>query len=78
MFQEQLLPRIEEVFQKKIEKYHNEVKKYREEVVDFKVEVLGEIKGLRDEVTIVNHQYERTDKRVTRVEKKLKLAPIDF
>ena len=64
MFEEALLPRIEEILDEKIEKY-------RVEVLGFKEEVLGEIKNLRDEVLVVNHQYDRTNKRVDKLEKLL-------
>ncbi len=66
MFEDALLPRIEEVFE-------NRIKVYQEEVVGFKVEVLGEIQKLREEVAVVNHQYERTNKRVDKIAKKLNL-----
>lgn len=71
VFFEEVMPRIEEVLEEKVDKYRNDV-------LDYKVETVGEIKALREEVIVVNHQYERSDKRLTRVEKKLKLAPLDF
>lgn len=78
MFEEALLPRIEEIFVEKMEEHKVEVdrtiKGYRNEVVDFKVEVLGEIKNLREEVTVVNHQYERTNKRVDKISKHLNIS----
>lgn len=71
MFQDQLLPRIKEIFEEKI-------KKYRTEVVEFKVEILGEIQDLREEVTATLHQYERASKRFDRVEKHVGLPALDF
>ena len=68
MFEEVLLPRIEEGLDEKIEKY-------RVEVLGFKEEVLGEIKNLRDEVSVVNHQYDRTNKRMNKIEKMLPSNP---
>lgn len=65
MFEEAILPRIEEILSEKI-------KNYRIEVLGFKEEVLGEIRDLRDEVTVASRLYERVDKRVDRIEKLLK------
>lgn len=73
MFEEALLPRIEEIMDEKIEKYRVEVLGFKEEVLGFKVEVLGEIKKLREEVSVVNHQYQRTNQRVDKIEKLLPL-----
>lgn len=67
MFEEALLPRIEEILEEKIQKY-------RIEVLEFKEEVMGEIKKLREEVTVVIHQYERTNKRVDKIAKHLNLS----
>ena len=66
MFEEALLPRIEEIFEDKI-------KKYQVEVIGFKDEVLGEIKGLRDEVKVTLNQYKRTNKKVDKISKHLNL-----
>lgn len=67
MLEEQILPRIEEIFEEKIQKY-------RSEVVDFKVEVVGELKSQREEVSAVNIQYERTNKKINKIAKKLNIA----
>lgn len=67
MFEEALLPRIEEILEEKIQKY-------RVEVIGFKEEVLGEIKDLREEVTVTVHQYERTNKRVDKISKHLNIS----
>ena len=64
MFEEALLPRIEEILEKKLSKY-------RVEVIGFKKEVIGEIKDLRDEVVAVNGQYERTNIKVDRLQEKI-------
>ena len=74
MFQKQLLPRIEEIMGEKIEKVTTN---FRSEVLGFKVEVLGEIKGLREEVTTALGQYKRTNRRVDRIEKYLNLSSQD-
>ena len=66
MFEEALLPRIEEIFEDKL-------KKYQVEVVGFKEEVLGEIKGLRDEVKVTLNQYKRTNEKVDKISKHLDL-----
>jgi hypothetical protein len=66
MFEDALLPRIEEVFEEKL-------KKYQIEVVGFKEEVLGEIKGLRDEVKVTLNQYKRTNNKVDNISKHLNL-----
>jgi hypothetical protein len=62
-----ILPRIEEILDEKLQKY-------RVEVLGFKEEVLSEIKDLRDEVTVVNHQYRRTNDRVDELAKKLSVS----
>lgn len=67
MFEEAILPRIEEVFDRKIEKY-------REEVIDFKVEVVGEIKDLREENQIILKQYERTNDKVDKIAKQIDIS----
>ena len=67
MFEEALLPRIEEILEEKIQKY-------RIEVLEFKEEVMGEIKKLREEVAVVVHQYERTNKRVDKISKHLNIS----
>jgi len=67
MFEEALLPRIEEILEEKIQKY-------RVEVIGFKEEVMGEIKNLREEVTVTLHQYERTNKRVDKIAKHLNIS----
>lgn len=54
------------------------IKGYRDEVVGFKVEVLGEIQKLRDEVVMVNHQYERTNARVDKIDSHLGISTADF
>jgi hypothetical protein len=66
MFEEALLPEIEEIFEDKL-------KKYQVEVVGFKEEVLGEIKGLRDEVKVTLNQYKRTNEKVDKISKHLDL-----
>lgn len=65
MFEEALLPRIEEILEEKLGKY-------RIEVLGFKEEVLGEIQKLREDVTVTLHQYKRTDKRLGKLEDKVK------
>ncbi|MBI3397582.1 hypothetical protein HY045_03840 [Candidatus Woesebacteria bacterium] len=40
--------------------------------------VLGELKALRDEVTIVNHQYDRTNKRVDKIDKHLNISTTEI
>lgn len=67
MFDEAILPRIEEIFEEKL-------KKYRIEVLEFKEEVLGEIKNLRDEVVVTLHQYERTDQRIGKIDRHLGIS----
>ena len=67
MFEEALLPRIEEIFEDKL-------KKYQVEVVGFKEEVLVEIKGLRDEVKVTLNQYKRTNENVEKISKHLDLS----
>jgi len=71
MFNEAILPRIEEIMEDKLHKYQIEV-------VDFKQEVLAEIKKLRDEVLVVNHQYRRTTDRVENIEKKLNITSVNI
>ena len=70
-FHEEIIPAIEETLDRKIQEY-------RSEVLDFKAEVLGELKSLRDEVSTTFHQYERVDKRMYRVEKRLNLPQLDI
>ena len=81
MFEEALLPRIDELFDEKVEKINKQVKKYRREVcgyrvdvLGFKEEVLGEIRDLRDEVAVTLHQYTRTNKRVDKIATHLNLS----
>jgi len=66
MFDEAILPRIEEIFENKLKKYSNDV-------VGFKDEVMGEIKALRDEVLVTSHHYEKTNKRVDLIDKHLEI-----
>lgn len=61
----------------KIDHLEEKVDNYRQEVVGFKSDVMGEVQTMRDELTIALHQYERSDNRLTRVEKYLHLAPMD-
>ncbi len=67
MFEEALLPRIEEILD-------GNLQKYKIETLGFKEEVLGEIKDLRDEVSVTLNQYERTNKKVDKIAKHLDLA----
>jgi len=67
MFEVALLPRIEEILNENLQKY-------KIEVLGFKEEVLGEIKDLREEVQVTLHQYERTNRRVDKIAKKLNLS----
>jgi|SRR3989344_9360489 len=60
----------------KIVHLEEKVDGYRQEVLGFKAEVIGEVQTMRDELTIALHQYERGDKRLTRVEKYLHLPPL--
>ena len=64
MFDEAILPRIDEIFEEKL-------KKYSLEVLGFKEEVMSEIQKLRDEVTVTNHHYEKTNERVDIIDKNL-------
>jgi len=66
MFDEAILPRIEEIFDDKLKKY--EIK-----VVEFKEEVLGEIQKLRDEVLVTSHHYEKTNERVDKIDRHLEI-----
>lgn len=88
-FFEEVMPAIEEMMDKKIdgaktvlqgeiEGVKTELQGVKSDVLDYKVETIGEIKALGEQVTTTLHQYERTDKRLTRVERRLKLAPLDF
>jgi len=67
MFEEALLPRIEEIVDEKVGKLSSEVKNYRGEIIEFKEAVIGEVKDLRDEVAVALHQYDRTNKRVDKI-----------
>lgn len=64
MFDEEILPRVGEIFDGKLKKY--EVK-----IIEFKEEVLGEIQKLRDEVLITSHHYEKTNERVDIIDQHL-------
>lgn len=78
---------LQEEFHKQDEKFEKmdhkighleeKVDNYRQEVVGFKADVMGEVQTMRDELTIALHQYERSDNRLTRVEKYLHLAPLE-
>ena len=63
--------------EEKIEHLEEKVDNYRQEVVGFKADVMGEVQTMRDELTVALHQYERSDNRLTRVEKYLHLSPLD-
>ncbi|MBI2590499.1 MAG: hypothetical protein HYW33_01275 [Candidatus Blackburnbacteria bacterium] len=69
--------RLEERIEEKIGQMEDKLKIYRNEVLEFKDEVIGEVKGLREEVAVALHQYERTTKRVEDIEKHLNIDPID-
>ena len=64
MFDEAILPRIDEIFENKLKKYTNEV-------VGMKDEVVGELQKLRDEVIVTSHHYDKTNKRVNIIDKHL-------
>lgn len=68
IFEEALLPRIEEILEEKTQKY-------RVEVIGFKEEVMSEVQGLRNEVTATLHQYRRTTDRVEKIENQLNITP---
>lgn len=82
MFEQEILPRFEEILDEKLNRYRREDDKklqaYRNEVVDFKVEVLGEIKNLREEVVVTGHQYDRTSRRVDKIDKHLGITTSDL
>jgi len=61
----------------KIGNLEDKVDSYRQEVVGFKADVMGEVRTMRDELAVALHQYERSDNRLTRVEKYLHMAPLD-
>ena len=65
VFEEAILPRLEEMMDERLEA---KLKPFRDDVLGFKVEVMGEIKDLREEVTVALHQYKRTNKRVDGLE----------
>ena len=75
MFNEAILPRFDEVIEERLnihdEKMENKLREYRHEVVGFKEGVMGEIQKLRDEVLITGHHYEKTNKRVDLIDKKV-------
>lgn len=64
MFNEAILPRIDEMFEESLKKYTNEV-------AGFKDEIVGELQKLREEVTVTSHHYEKTNKRVDIIDKHL-------
>ncbi len=70
--------KFDQKFEEKIRPFEEKMEEYHQEVVGFKEEVMGEIKNLRDEVAITTGQYQRVDKRVTRVEDHLQLPPIGY
>lgn len=53
------------------ERFEDKLKVYRNEVVGFKDEVVGELQKLRDEVSVTGHHYEKTNKRVDKIDKHL-------
>lgn len=77
VFEQVIMPRIENFFNEKTEIFQEEVGKYREEVLGFKQEVLGEIDKLRDDSAVSTHQYKRILDRIEVVEKRLEITPAD-
>lgn len=71
-FEEVIMPQIDEKFEDfEIKINHLPTK---EEFFSRMDKVMGELQKLRDEVIIVNHQYERTNKRVDKVDKHLNIS----
>ncbi len=71
------LDQIEEVVGEKIEERTRNLPT-KDEFFTKMDEVVGELKGLRDEVTSVNHQYERTNKRVDKINKHLGISTTEI
>lgn len=70
MFDQAILPRIDELFEEKLQKYQNET---INEVASFKSEVCGELQKLREEVSTTNHLYKKTNERVDLIDKELNI-----
>lgn len=70
MFDQAILPRIDELFEEKLQKYQSET---INEVASFKSEVVGEVQKLREEVIVTNHHYIKTNKRVDLIDKELNI-----
>jgi hypothetical protein len=64
MFEEAIFPRIEQLFDEKVHQMETKFLESEERV-------MGEIHGLREEVSITLHQYKRTNKRVDEIDKHL-------
>ena len=56
----------------------SELREYHNDVISFKEEVMSEIKDFREEISVSNHQKERNEKRLDRIEDVLHLPQIDF
>ena len=79
MFNQEILPRFEEIVAEKMaETFDKKFLPYRNEVVDFKVEILGEIKNLREEIAVAGHQYDRTNRRVDKIDEHLGINTVDL
>ena len=69
-FEEHLLPRIQKSFGERFDELDEKISHLptKEEYYAREDKTMGELKKLREEVTLVNSQYKRTNKRVDKID----------
>jgi len=70
LFEEVLMPRIDEKFDNLEQKLGDKINHLptKEQYYKREDKTMSELKKLREEVTVVNHQYRRTDARVDAID----------
>jgi hypothetical protein len=74
-FTEEMLPRIEEVLDQKFtvfeEKTANELKDINTKILESEEHLIGRLQGIENQLTIATHQYQRTNRRVDKIDSHL-------
>jgi hypothetical protein len=67
-FNSEILPRLESVLQQSMDMVEE---KFSKKLLATEEKVMGEIKDMREELTIALHQYKRTNARVDKIDEHL-------
>jgi len=80
LFEEVLMPRIDEKFDNLEQKLGDKINHLptKEQYYKREDKTMSELKKLREEVTVVNHQYRRTNARVDTIDLHLGISTVDL